>query len=167
MGPFYCPEDKLVYIDLTFYSDMLEGQLGAQGGDFAEAYVLAHEYGHHVQDLLGTLAEHQSRQTGPTSASVRIELQADCYAGMWANGVTTAEDASGQPIVSQITEADISTAIDAAAAVGDDRIQAETSGRVNEEQWTHGSADARVRWFMTGYQSGRLDACDTFSTDSL
>ncbi len=166
-GPFYCPVDKEVYLDTTFFDDMLEGQLGAGGGDFAEAYVVAHEYGHHVQDLLGTLSKHQSRETGPTSPSVRIELQADCYAGVWANGATTATDADGEPFILEITDSDISEAIDAATAVGDDRIQKQTQGRVNEEEWTHGSAAERVRWFTTGFESGSLDSCDTFSTDNL
>ena len=167
MGPFYCPADTNVYIDSTFFADMLEGQLGAQGGDFAEAYVVAHEYGHHVQDLLGTMAKAQSRETGPTSPSVRLELQADCYAGLWAHNATTVEDSDGNVVITGLTEDDIRRAIDAATAVGDDRIQQRTQGRVNEEQWTHGSAEERVRWFMTGYQNGTLDSCDTFSARSL
>jgi predicted metalloprotease len=167
MGPFYCPNDKIVYLDLTFFDDMLEHQLGATGGDFAEAYVLAHEYGHHIQDLLGTLAANQSRETGPTSPSVRIELQADCYAGVWAHGATTAEDESGNAYILDITDEDISEAINAAKAVGDDRIQQQTSGRVNPEQWTHGSATERVQWFKTGMASGDMSDCDTFASNAL
>ncbi len=167
MGPFYCPADGYVYIDDTFFKDMLQGELGAQGGDFAEAYVVAHEYGHHVQDLLGTMAKAQSRETGPTSPSVRLELQADCYAGIWAHNATTVKDSEGNVFITDLTEDDIKRAIDAATAVGDDRIQQRTQGRVNEEQWTHGSAEERVRWFMTGYQDGSLDACDTFAASSL
>jgi uncharacterized protein len=167
MGPFYCPNDKTVYLDLTFFQDMLEGQLGATGGDFAEAYVLAHEYGHHVQDLLGTLGKHQSRATGPTSESVRIELQADCYAGVWGHFATTVEDANGEVFITEITDQDIKDAINAATAVGDDRIQQQTSGRVNPEQWTHGSAAERVTWFQTGFDSGRVDSCDTFAPGAL
>ncbi len=167
MGPFYCPADKYVYIDSTFFDDMLKGQLGAQGGDFAEAYVVAHEYGHHVQDLLGTMAKAQSRETGPTSPSVRLELQADCYAGVWAHNATTVKDSAGNVFITDLTDDDIKRAIDAATAVGDDRIQQRTQGRVNEEQWTHGSAEERVRWFMTGYQDGAVDGCDTFSASSL
>ncbi|MBA2697332.1 MAG: neutral zinc metallopeptidase [Nocardioidaceae bacterium] len=166
-GPFYCPVDKGVYLDQSFFDDMLEGQLGAKGGDFAESYVVAHEYGHHVQDLLGTLSKYQSRETGPTSPSVRIELQADCYAGLWAQAATTTKDSNGEVFITDITQTDIGEAIDAATAVGDDKIQRQTSGRVNPEQWTHGSAEERVRWFMTGFDSGRLDDCDTFSTDHL
>jgi predicted metalloprotease len=167
MGPFYCPADKYVYIDSTFFDDMLEKELGAEGGDFAEAYVVAHEYGHHVQDLLGTMAKAQSRETGPTSPSVRLELQADCYAGVWAHYATTVKDANGEVFITDITDDDIRRAIDAATAVGDDRIQQRTQGHVNEEQWTHGSAEERVRWFTRGYEEGTLDACDTFSASAL
>jgi uncharacterized protein len=166
-GPFYCPVDKTVYLDPTFFEDMLQRQLGASGGEFQEAYVIAHEYGHHVQDLLGTLGKHQSSATGPTSESVRIELQADCYAGIWAHYATTATDASGEPLILEITDQDIKDAINAATAVGDDRIQQQTSGRVNPEQWTHGSAAERVHWFQTGYDSGQLDSCDTFAAGAL
>jgi predicted metalloprotease len=167
MGPFYCPNDKSVYLDLTFFEDMLQKQLGASGGEFQEAYVLAHEYGHHIQDLLGTLGKHQSSATGPTSESVRIELQADCYAGIWTHYATTAKDADGQPFILEITDQDIKDAVDAATAVGDDRIQQRTSGRVNPDQWTHGSAAERVQWFQTGYQSGQLSSCDTFAPGAL
>jgi predicted metalloprotease len=167
MGPFYCPNDKTVYLDLSFFDDMLQKQLGASGGEFQEAYVLAHEYGHHVQDLLGTLGKHQSGATGATSESVRIELQADCYAGIWTHYATTAEDDQGEVFITEISDQDVEDAVDAATAVGDDRIQQQTSGRVNPDQWTHGSAAERVQWFQTGYQSGQLDACDTFAAGAL
>jgi predicted metalloprotease len=166
VGPFYCPADRTVYLDATFFDSMLEGQLGARGGDFAEAYVIAHEYGHHVQNLRGTMGQVRSQQ-GRTSDAVRLELQADCLAGMWARYATAVEDDTGQVFIQQLTRQDIAEAIDAASAVGDDRIQRQTQGQVSPETWTHGSAQMRMRWFETGRERGSLHACDTFAAGAL
>jgi predicted metalloprotease len=166
VGPFYCPTDQTIYLDTTFFEAVLQGQLAGPSGAFVEPYVLAHEYGHHIQNLLGTMSQVKTQQ-GPKSDSVRLELQADCYAGMWAHAATTTEDADGNVLFTEISDADIKNAIDAATAVGDDRIQEQAGGRVNPEQWTHGSAASRVRWFKTGFGQGSLQACDTFSTDDL
>ena len=164
VGPFYCPEDKLVYIDTSFADQLLQ-QLGAQGGYAAEAYILAHEYGHHVQDLTGQMAKAQSsgNQTGPTSPGVRLELQADCYAGVWfKNAQQNAND-----VIQNIKQDDLNRVVDAAAAVGDDRIQSKTQGQVTPESWTHGSAKMRQYWVGVGYTSGNPKSCDTFSTNNL
>jgi predicted metalloprotease len=159
-GPFYCPADQKAYIDLDFY-DELHRRFGAPG-DFAQAYVLAHEIGHHVQNLLGTSTEvHRAQQRDKARAnelSVRLELQADCYAGVWAFATSQRD---------LLEVGDIEEGLAAAAAIGDDRLQKQATGRITPESWTHGSSSQRVRWFKRGYASGRMEDCDTFATDNL
>jgi predicted metalloprotease len=168
VGPFYCPADKRVYIDLSFFQE-LRTKFGAEGGTFVDAYVLAHEYGHHVQGLLGTESKVQSGVTGPTSGSVRLELQADCYAGVWASHATTTPDPrTGRPLVTDITQDDVSRALDTAGRIGDDFIQRNLGGgRVDQSSFTHGTSAERQRWLTTGLQSGDPRQCDTFATDQL
>jgi uncharacterized protein len=166
-GPFYCPADSEVYIDLSFYEE-LRTRFGTQGGTFAEAYVLAHEYGHHVQNLLGT-SNRVKGGSGPTSDSVRLELQADCYAGVWGKHATTAPSSKGgKPLIRSVTDADINSALDTASKIGDDYIQKNLgNGQVNPSQFTHGTAAQREKWFKTGYSSGAPTACNTFDTNNL
>lgn len=159
-GPFYCPPDERVYIDLGFYRELAE-RFGAKG-DFAQAYVVAHEIGHHVQKTLGASdrvhAAPRSQQEGANGLSVRLELQADCYAGVWANSTSRRE---------LLEKGDIEEGLGAAASVGDDRIQRQSTGTVRPESWTHGSAAQRASWFRRGYEAGSIDACDTFTPSSI
>lgn len=162
MGPFYCPLDQKVYIDLSFY-DQLKRQFGAPG-DFAQAYVIAHEVGHHVQTLLGIAQQVQSAKMRRSKAEgnalqVRMELQADCFSGLWARHA----DAANQIL----EEGDIQEALRAASKIGDDNIQRKTQGRVVPEAFTHGTSEQRMRWFKRGYDTGNMRACDTFGTDRL
>jgi predicted metalloprotease len=166
MGPFYCPPDEMVYIDLSFW-DELKTTFGANDAPFTQAYVLAHEYGHHVQNLLGT-SDRVGTATGATSGSVRLELQADCYAGVWANHATTVPDASGQVLITEVTEADLQNAEQTAATIGDDYIQTNIAGQqVDSSQFSHGTSAQRQKWLLTGYQSGSPASCNTFDTDNL
>jgi uncharacterized protein len=166
VGPFYCPADGEVYIDLGFFQELRE-RFGATGGPFVEAYVLAHEYGHHVQNLLGISAQ-VGQASGAESGSVRLELQADCFAGAWANHATTTPTASGEPLITEVTQEDVAAALDAAARIGDDFIQRELGGgTVDTTQFTHGTSAQRQKWYTTGYQTGDPRQCDTFATDDL
>lgn len=160
IGPFYCPNDKRVYLDLTFFDD-LHNKLGANGGAFAQAYVIAHEYGHHVQDLLGVFQRVGDETKGATGTSVRVELQADCYAGVWAR------HAKETKIIENVSSSDIQDALDAAASIGDDRIQRAQNGSVKPDTFTHGTSEQRVRWFNNGYTNGNMADCDTFAASAL
>jgi predicted metalloprotease len=160
-GPFYCPPDQTIYIDVTFY-DELRGRFGSSGGPLAEMYVIAHEWGHHIQNLAGILERAQDGQTGPASNAVRVELQADCFAGAWAASASEVPDASGTPFLQPITDAQIADALSAASAVGDDRIQQATQGQVTPHSFTHGTSQQRQDWFRTGFEQG-AGVCDTFS----
>lgn len=157
VGPFYCPDDETVYLDTGFYND-LRTRFGAEGGPLAEMYVVAHEWGHHMQKLTGALESADRTDTGPESDVVRLELQADCFGGAWAGAASDGQDALLEPI----TREQVAQALDAAEAIGDDRIQEQTSGQVSPESWTHGSSEQRQRWFTVGFEGG-VTACDTFA----
>lgn len=167
VGPFYCPGDKTAYFDTSFFQTLVD-QFGSSGGPLAQEYVVAHEYGHHVQDLLGDIGRAQRGPTGAQGNGVRTELQADCYAGVWAHYASTVKQQStGVPFLEPLTDKDIADALSAASSVGDDRIQKEMQGRVTPESWTHGSSAERQKWFTAGYQTGNPKACDTFNARDL
>ncbi|MPV35794.1 KPN_02809 family neutral zinc metallopeptidase [Georgenia subflava] len=167
VGPFYCPPDAGVYLDTGFF-DQLETRLGAENAPLAQMYIVAHEWGHHISNQQGIMDAIDRQDTGPTSDGVRLELQADCYAGMWVGQAATVVDPdSGETFIQPPTRQQVADALDAAAAVGDDRIQQGAGQEVNPEAWTHGSAEQRMRWFTTGYEQGSMAACDTFSAGRL
>ncbi|MBU3065116.1 neutral zinc metallopeptidase [Nocardia sp. NEAU-G5] len=167
VGPFYCPADRTAYFDTAFFQELVD-KFGSSGGPLAQEYVVAHEVGHHIQNLLGDSGRAQRDPKGPASGSVRLELQADCYAGLWAHYADKLPAPGGsQPFLKPLSDKDIQDALSAAAAVGDDRIQQAATGRVNPESWTHGSSAERQKWLMAGYRTGQVRACDTFSATDL
>ncbi|MFA9447098.1 neutral zinc metallopeptidase [Egicoccus sp. AB-alg6-2] len=167
VGPFYCPADRTTYFDTGFF-DTLRERFGAGEGPLAEQFVVAHEFGHHIEHQLGLLDRAQRDPSGPESGAVRVELMADCLSGVWAHHATQALDPeSGEAFLRPLTEDDIADALSAAAAVGDDRIQERVQGQVTPETFTHGTSEQRQSWFSRGYREGELAACDTFATDEL
>ncbi|MCV7168756.1 neutral zinc metallopeptidase [Mycobacterium sp. CPCC 205372] len=167
VGPFYCPGDQTAYFDVGFF-DVLKDQFGSSGGPLAQEYVVAHEFGHHVQQLQGSLVRAQQDPEGPTGGGVRTELQADCYAGVWAHyAAITKQPGTDVTYLQPLTDKDIADALSAASAVGDDRIQEAATGRVNPEAWTHGSSEQRQKWFTEGYRTGDPASCDTFAATDL
>jgi uncharacterized protein len=160
VGPFYCPRDQLIYVDTAFF-DQLRTQFGSSGGPLAQLYVVGHEWGHHIQNITGLMDNLNLQQTGPSSDGVRLELQADCFAGAWIAGASQTTDENGVPFLDPPTDAQIKDALSAAAAVGDDNIQEATQGQVQPETWTHGASESRQKWFLAGYNSG-VQSCDTF-----
>jgi uncharacterized protein len=167
VGPFYCPVDQTAYFDTDFFQVLVD-QFGSSGGPLAREYVVAHEFGHHVQNLKGVLGRAQQDPEGATGGGVRTELQADCYAGVWAHYASiTKQESTGVPFLEPLSDKDIADALSAASSVGDDRIQKSATGRVNPESWTHGSSAERQKWFTVGYQTGDPNKCDTFATNNL
>jgi uncharacterized protein len=166
VGPFYCPADTTAYFDPGFFQELVD-RFGSSGGPLAQEYVVAHEFGHHIQNVLGNLDRAQQDPQGPESGAVRVELQADCYAGLWAKHASTQPGPTGEPFLEALTQQDLNDALSAASAVGDDRIQEAATGRVSPEAWTHGSSEQRQRWFYKGYNTGDIRQCDTFSARTL
>ncbi|MDO5727162.1 MAG: neutral zinc metallopeptidase [Bowdeniella nasicola] len=163
-GPFFCSRDDTVYLDVSFFT-LMESQLGATNAPLSQEYLLAHEWGHHIQHITGQLRAVDHRDIGPDSQMVRMETQADCYAGIWVHYASHSIDPeSGEAFVKPITQAQIHDVINATQSVGDDHIQSQ-HGHVQPDQWTHGSSDMRTHWFMTGYESGEMGACNTWTRD--
>ncbi len=165
VGPFYCPPDETIYLDTDFY-DELVSRFGANPGALAQMYVVAHEWGHHIQNITGIMNGLDLQDTGPTSDTVRLEVQADCFAGAWVGAASTIKDENGVTFLEPLTQQQIDDALSAAAAVGDDRIQEQAQGQVTPETWTHGSSEMRQRWFSTGFEGGP-NACNTFDVSQL
>jgi uncharacterized protein len=161
VGPFYCPPDQTIYLDTSFFAQ-LEQQLGGSDASLAQLYIVGHEWGHHIQNITGGMEGLDLQTTGPDSDGVRLELQADCYAGAWIGDLEGQTDADGNPYVKPITDQQIADALSAASAVGDDHIQETTSGQVQPETWTHGASEQREAWFTTG-RTGAPQSCDTFA----
>ncbi|KQQ08585.1 neutral zinc metallopeptidase [Rathayibacter sp. Leaf296] len=161
VGPFYCPPDQTIYLDTEFF-DELRTRFDTSGGSLAQMYILAHEWGHHIQNLTGAMESADRSGSGPDSDSVRLELQADCFAGAWVGDASTVPDETGTPYLKPVTAQEYQDALGAAAAVGDDRIQEQATGTVDPEGWTHGSAEQRQRWFEAGFEGDAVD-CDTFA----
>lgn len=166
VGPFYCPVDTTAYFDPGFFNELVT-RFGSSGGPLAQEYVVAHEFGHHIQNLLGNTNKSQQDPQGANSLSVRTELQADCYAGIWAKYASTRKDPNGRILLEPITRQDLADALSAASSVGDDRIQKAATGRTNPESWTHGSSAERQAWFSQGYSKGTLGSCNTFGAADL
>ncbi|AFU03649.1 KPN_02809 family neutral zinc metallopeptidase [Nocardia brasiliensis] len=167
VGPFYCPADRTAYFDVTFFQELVD-RFGSSGGPLAQEYVVAHEIGHHIQNQLGDIGRAQQDPRGANSGAVRTELQADCYAGIWAHFADkTPAPGGGQPFLKPLSENDIKDALSAAASVGDDRIQRASNRRVNRDMFTHGDSEQRQKWFLTGYRTGQVKACDTYAAPDL
>lgn len=165
VGPFYCPGDETIYLDTDFYEE-LSVRFGASSAPLAQMYVVAHEWGHHIQNVAGLMANLDLQDTGPTSDAVRLEVQADCFAGAWVGAASSIEADPGVTFLEPVTEQQVMDALSAASAVGDDRIQQTTQGQVTPETWTHGSSEMRQRWFAIGFRDGP-NACDTFAAGQL
>lgn len=167
VGPFYCPRDHGVYLDLDFFTQM-ERDFGAANAPLAQEYVVAHEWGHHISNIQGVFNSHNTQEKGSTGAGVRSELQADCYAGVWMHWASkTIDPDSGVAFLQRPTSEQIADALKTAAAIGDDRLQEKFQGRSTPESWSHGSSEQRQRWLMRGLEIGSVDACNTFAADQL